>query len=873
LYWQEERQKCNYIKFNFLISILKKLKIAHHIIQSVKTMSVHNNLYVKNELSAGYVQLADMSSPTNPSAGEGRLYKKTGNGGIFWLPDDTGPEVDLTNQTPSNVIVDDDTSLQTMVGKLQATDFQTDDYSSLNTELQKIDNFTASTATETNITGTLICTELVTDVIYDASQTTYIDMNAVTVTVFASDLALNGSSVITEAGNKNITGTLTTTQTVFSSDQELITKKYVDDATPETTNLDTKTQNISLSNTDTTKTTMSQELILSAASSGNVIAIEGQGADIAIDGITDNQLYVRTGFEFIAQANLSNIRFLIKSSQRGTDTSNRGVGLFEYDADTFSYTEIIGVTMGSYGGTPAPIIQGDYNISYDTPPISLVAGTRYAVMMFAKAGDHFSNEGVSNLSLDGNIHLLGSLRTDSTNNIGTAVSTNDGYAPFLSIQYVASEVFNTKLSCGNIDNKNGIIYNVSDPINRQDVATKNYVDVVDADNGKIPSMRMVGYNQSSIAKYVNNISSPNSYSETLVITDQQGDILVANAYIGGSYSPTLNRIYFAPFGQANQTIWHFINCKLGKFIDYIHGATVVSNGYSGSVYSPTENRIYFIPFEQASQNQWHYINCDDNGTIVAYTHEVTAVSQAYSGGVYSPLQNRIYLVPYAQASQNQWHYIDCSDGSVVAYTHSTSAVSSAYSGGVYSHSKNRIYFVPFAQAPQTQWHYVNCSNEDINAYTNSATAVSQAYNGAVYSPTQNRIYFIPYAQAPQTQWHYLNCSNNAVVAYTHGATVSANGYSGASLMPSQNRIYLVPYGQANQTNWHYIDCSDGSVVSYVNRATAVVNAYNRCVYSPHENEIYLAPYAQGPELTYHTLLPLTSGGVSLSFASSTLMGN
>ncbi len=46
--------------------------------------------------SAGYVQLSDMTAPANPSAGEGRLYKKTGDDGIFWKPDAAGPEVDLT---------------------------------------------------------------------------------------------------------------------------------------------------------------------------------------------------------------------------------------------------------------------------------------------------------------------------------------------------------------------------------------------------------------------------------------------------------------------------------------------------------------------------------------------------------------------------------------------------------------------------------------------------------------------------------------------------------------------------------------------------------------------------------------------------------
>jgi hypothetical protein len=733
------------------------------------------------------------------------------------------------------------------VGTLEVTDLETTDYFSLNTELQKIDNFTASTATETNLTGTLICAEVATDVIYDASQTTYIDMNAVNVTVFASDLTLNGSSVITAAGNKNITDTLTTTQTTFTQDQELITKKYVDDATPANVIVDD----------DTTVQTMLGALKID------------DGAFLIEDTITTSAATttfgskVSLGYSFTIAEPITITHFKVLASKWQSSATLRKMRIYYLDA-----------------GVPTIICEANID------KLSLVDGWyETAVGPFVLPAREYSTSCLYD-GANGDLYDA-TARTYTTKFTGVSMYVNystSGDDPLFPAdtwtagtggtigQFRFSTGIYTYLESKRINNANGSIFNVGEPVEAKDAATKNYVDVA-TNYGKTPSMRMVGYNQTDLSKYVNNISAPNSYSETLVITDDHGEVMVANAYIGGSFCPSLNRIYFAPHGQANQTSWHFINCKLGKFNDYIHGATVVSNGYSGSVYSPTQNRIYFIPFEQASQNQWHYIDCDDNGTIVAYTHGVTAVSQAYAGGVYSPLQNRIYLVPYAQANQNQWHYIDCSDGSVVAYTHGATAVLNAYSGGVYSHSKNRLYLVPFAQANQTQWHYINCSNGDINAYTHSATAVVNAYNGGVYSPTQNRIYFIPYTQAPQTQWHYLNCSNNVVVAYTHGATVSANGYNGGSLMPTQNRIYLVPYGQANQTNWHYIDCSNGSIVSYVNRATAVVNAYNRCIYSPHENEIYMAPYSQGPELLYHTLLPLTSGGVSLSFASSTLMGN
>lgn len=63
-----------------------------------------------------------------------------------------------------------------------------------------------------------------------------IDLTTNTITATASTINLNSATLqqnskdlINTDGNKNITTTLTTTQTAFTNDQELITKKYVDD--------------------------------------------------------------------------------------------------------------------------------------------------------------------------------------------------------------------------------------------------------------------------------------------------------------------------------------------------------------------------------------------------------------------------------------------------------------------------------------------------------------------------------------------------------------------------------------------------------------------------------------------------------------------
>jgi hypothetical protein len=63
-----------------------------------------------------------------------------------------------------------------------------------------------------------------------------------------------------------------------------------------------------------------------------------------------------------------------------------------------------------------------------------------------------------------------------------------------------------------------------------------------------------------------------------------------------------------------------------------------------------------VPYGQADETNWHYIDCSD-GSVNAYANGITAVDNAYIGGVYSPTQNRIYLVPYGQADETNWHYI------------------------------------------------------------------------------------------------------------------------------------------------------------------------------------------------------------------------
>jgi hypothetical protein len=127
-------------------------------------------------------------------------------------------------------------------GTFQVGDLETSDTFSLNQELQKIDNFEASSGSDTNIAGRLRVGETATGRVYDPTIATFIELDGSTVEVSANNLTLNGIPVITTAGSLNLDTTLTTTQISFTNPQQLITKQYVDTGIAE---LETKTQNIS----------------------------------------------------------------------------------------------------------------------------------------------------------------------------------------------------------------------------------------------------------------------------------------------------------------------------------------------------------------------------------------------------------------------------------------------------------------------------------------------------------------------------------------------------------------------------------------------------------------------------------------------------
>lgn len=397
----------------------------------------------------------------------------------------------------------------------------------------------------------------------------------------------------------------------------------------------------------------------------------------------------------------------------------------------------------------------------------------------------------------------------------------------------------------------------------------------------VPNMSLSNYNKNQLFNYVWSLSQKNKSAENYLLAYENNATVSANAYAGGVYSPTQNRIYLIPFGQSNQTQWHYIDCNVDNpndaIVSYTHGMSVVSNGYFGGVFSPLNNRIYLIPYGQATQNTWHYIDCNVNNAanaVVSYTSGVTGANNAYAGGVYSPLQDRIYLVPYGQSTQMTWHYIDCSLDTVEPYLHGATVVANGYQGGVYTPTKNRIYLVPYGQSTQTNWHYIDCSKDDaataIINYPHNVTVATNSYSGGVYDPSHDRIYLIPNGQSNQPDWHYIDCAYNNVMSYINSSTAVVSGFSGGVYSPVQNRIYLVPYAQSSLPVWYFIDCNTGKIVPYKNDWTLSNNGYVGGVFSPSQNRTYLVPFGQSNQTQWHYIQALVSEVSSTSLMAGPL---
>jgi hypothetical protein len=89
-----------------------------------------------------------------------------------------------------------------------------------------------------------------------------------------------------------------------------------------------------------------------------------------------------------------------------------------------------------------------------------------------------------------------------------------------------------------------------------------------------------------------------------------GATAVANAYAGAVYSPTQNHIYLVPYDQGTVATWHYIDCSNGSVVSYTLRSYQVAQdpeSYIGGSYSPTNNKIYLGAYAEGDATAWRII--------------------------------------------------------------------------------------------------------------------------------------------------------------------------------------------------------------------------------------------------------------------------
>ena len=257
----------------------------------------------------------------------------------------------------------------------------------------------------------------------------------------------------------------------------------------------------------------------------------------------------------------------------------------------------------------------------------------------------------------------------------------------------------------------------------------------------------------------------------LVVAYEHGvdfsELLDSASYHGGAYSPVQNRIYFVPYMQLTAPLLHYIDCDTGQVLSYesnLNLEELVEPGgfnYLGGTYSPTQDRIYLHPANQAmfldmetnllsneedfNKIKWHYIDCATN-TIGSYDHGIQWRGDGeildyriYENGVYSPTQNRIYFILLNHSPDTEgFHYIDCDTGECKVFPFKDqlgeNSIRLESFWWNYSPITNRMYV--------SSYLYLDCNTDKFVSELPEVPYFSGGAPYGLFSPLNNRIYYL-----------------------------------------------------------------------------------------------------------------------------------
>ena len=123
-------------------------------------------------------------------------------------------------------------------------------------------------------------------------------------------------------------------------------------------------------------------------------------------------------------------------------------------------------------------------------------------------------------------------------------------------------------------------------------------------------------------------------------------VTTVDAFYSGTYDPYNERIWMTPFdGGTTDDFWFIDNTGTWQSYTPNHRPTDNTDAYCGGAYAPTVNKIFWCPYSEARNSPWIGIDCSTQQTF-SYTPDVTYVQYASRGAVYSPREDVVHFMPY-----------------------------------------------------------------------------------------------------------------------------------------------------------------------------------------------------------------------------------
>ena len=715
--------------------------------------NLQTQLNEKDELT-----FVENDTHTTPASGKNKIYFKTdgnlykkdaldvesliGGGGVSGPPSSVDNAVVFFDGTRGQVIKEI-SNFKFVTGvtygdQLKVPDIETDDHFSINGELTTLDaSITANTAklvnqsaVSTPVPITTLEGELDVAKIKSYQHNCELQFDNMDATLIADETVTILAPGISLSGTVNVAGTILTNQTSFSSDQELITKRYVDDAN----NL----QNTAIGS-NTTKTQ-------------NITATAGVTTFTGTIGSDNVKATSEVAIGTLAGENTQGSGSVAIGAYAGNNTQGTNSVAIGNNAGNLGQQNN-SVAIGYEAGL---ITQGDECVS-----IGLGAGRSGQVV-----------RGVA-------IGRLAGENTQGNNAVALGWSSGNNTQ--------GSDAIAIGTFAGSTTQQNGAI-GIGDNAGRTSQGTNGIAIGSYSGNtgqgansisiGKFAGLTSQGANSIAIGEN----AGYNNQSNNSIILNASGETLDASSS-GLFVAPIVNKTTAYPlfYNPITSEITHkginstFVLEEDAKF-NQVETFPAGSSKYGCAVLGDNDNKIYGIPYDAN-----HVLEFDYTTNAVTNTYAVPAGNDKYMGAVLHP-NGKIYCSPLSATHVLEFDPVSKSVNS----TFGTSVGGEQYFGAVL-HPNGKIYCPPWISTNNILVIDPVAGTTSTSVFTPITYTGGIGYSGGALT-RDGKIIFVPF----DGRSGILEVDPVAGTTTQYGNHINSPGYSGC-VLADNGLIYAVPY--------------------------------------------------------------------------------